>query len=318
MIRKSTLSMFIFAAPALVAVTVGITACTSEPSPPSIDIWTAAAEGNTYAIKQHIVAGTDINETFIAEGVPGYGGTPLHMAASANQKQVAELLLEAGADINAKAADYFEGTPLHWAAAAAANVEMVKLLVEAGANVNAEDMNGATPLDGVLVWERDIKRQEKDEIADYLRQNGSKVTINIWTAASVGLVDIVEQRIADGWDIDGTFVAEGVLGSGGSPLHIAVLSDQKEVAEFLIDNGADLNAKADDEYGGTPLHWAAAFGKQQMVILLVEAGADVNAPDNNGFTPLDAVVTFDPEMESQVTREIADYLKEHGAENRVE
>ncbi len=294
----------------LVLVAIGTVACGDETKTPDIDIWKAVSEGDIDAVKQHIDAGTDINGAFIAEGIPGSGGTPLHIAALANQTEIAELLLGNGADIDARAADYFKGSPLHWAAAFGEK-EMVEFLVGAGADVNAEDINGGTPLDGALAWEPDIKRQEKDEIAQFLRANGGKVNMDIWTAASLGLVDIVDQRITEGWDINETFVLPGVKGSGGSPLHIAVLANQKAVAEFLIDNGADLNVKADDEYGGTPLHWAAAFSIKEMVILLVEAGADINASDNSGYTPLDAVTTFDPNMETQATREIADYLKQN-------
>ena len=43
---------------------------------PNVDIWTAAAQGNLEAIKQHVSAGTDLNAK-----EPGGGSTPLIMAA---------------------------------------------------------------------------------------------------------------------------------------------------------------------------------------------------------------------------------------------
>jgi len=280
------------------------------------DIWTAAAVGNVDAVEQHIAAGTDINKvlvTGITQDTPGYGGTPLHIAALSNQEEVVEVLIDNGADIEAKAADSYGGTALHWASAAGL-VDIVELLVEAGANVNAEDTNGGTPLDGALVWERDVRREEKDQIADFLVQNGGNSTIDIWTAASLGLVDIVEQRLDDGWDINGTFIAEGVPGSGGSPLHIAVLSNQEEVAEFLLQRGADINVRADDENGGTPLHWVAFFANYDMVEFLVEAGADVNALDANNSTPLDAVLSEIAPGDQATKDQIADYLRAKGGE----
>ena len=98
---------------------------------------------------------------------------------------------------------------------------------------------------------------------------------------------------------------------------IAVLADQKEVAELLLENGVDINARAEDEHGGTPLHWAAEIGRKQLAELLVEAGADANAADNNGYTPLDATLS-EPEQEKQARLQIADFLRENGGKNRSE
>jgi len=98
-------------------------------------------------------------------------------------------------------------------------------------------------------------------------------------------------------------------------LHIAVLADQKEIAQLLLGNGADINARAMDEFRGTPLHWAAAVGNKQFAELLVEAGADVNAKDNYGYTPLDAALYYEPEQEKQAKLEIADFLRKNGGKN---
>ena len=81
---------------------------------PRISIWKAASIGNVAAIKQHIAAGTDVNGTSL-------GATPLHFAATyrvGNQtalqdKQIVELLIAAGADLNAK--DRGGRTPLEQA-----------------------------------------------------------------------------------------------------------------------------------------------------------------------------------------------------------
>ncbi len=58
-----------------------------------------------------------------------------------------------------------------------------------------------------------------------------------------------------------------------TPLHYAVVSDQAQMLEFLLEHGADVNAR--DKYGLTPLHKAAALGRPAIVAILLAAGADM-------------------------------------------
>ena len=135
--------------------------------------------------------------------------------------------------------------------------------------------------------------------------------VDLWTAASQGSVETVRRLLADGAEIDATFVAPGVPGSGAAPLHLAILSDQREMVRFLIGQGADLDAPARDEHGGTPLHWAAALGRLAIARQLIDAGAGVNARDTHGYTPLDAT-RYQPESAREAKREIARLLRERG------
>ena len=66
-------------------------------------------------------------------------------------KDVAELLLSKGADVNAKIGD--GRTPLHWAAYLG-NKDVAELLLAEGADVNAKDMDGRTPFDWAALYER--------------------------------------------------------------------------------------------------------------------------------------------------------------------
>jgi len=108
---------------------------------PSVDVWTAAAQGNLEAIEQHVSAGTDLNAK-----EPAWGGTPLMVAALFGQTEAASLLIEKGAKVNAK---NNEGSTALLTAAFFGHPETVKLLLEKGAEVNAENNNGVTPLDAV-------------------------------------------------------------------------------------------------------------------------------------------------------------------------
>jgi ankyrin repeat protein len=75
---------------------------------------------------------------------------------------------------------------------------------------------------------------------------------------------------------------------GQTPLHIAAFNDHKDVAEFLLTNKADVNAKAKN--GSTPLHLAAAKGNKDIVELLLANKADINAVDNDGWSPMHSAV----------------------------
>ncbi|WP_341815607.1 MULTISPECIES: ankyrin repeat domain-containing protein [unclassified Wolbachia] len=71
---------------------------------------------------------------------------------------------------------------------------------------------------------------------------------------------------------------------GFTPLHNAVLKDHKEIVEFLIQTGANVDAQ---HLYGTPLHYAVSYCHKETVEVLLEKGANVNAVNTHGMTPLD-------------------------------
>ena len=115
---------------------------------------------------------------------------------------------------------------------------------------------------------------------------------DIWSAGALGDLGAIGRHLVAGADIDGTFVEEGAPGSGGTPLHIAVLADQAGAVRFLIEKGADVNVRAENKRHNAPLHWAAAYGRAEAVDLLVQRGADVNARDAEGEAPLHHAAVF--------------------------
>ena len=70
--------------------------------------------------------------------------TPLHIAVERGYKDIAELLIKHGADVNAK--DRYGETPLHYAARVGRR-DIAELLIKHGANVNAKDMYSKTSCD---------------------------------------------------------------------------------------------------------------------------------------------------------------------------
>lgn len=68
---------------------------------------------------------------------------------------------------------------------------------------------------------------------------------------------------------------------GDTPLLVAAVSGDTQVAGWLLDRGAQLGGE-----GWLPLHYAAFAGKAEMAKFLISKGADKNALAPNGFTAL--------------------------------
>src|SRR3954465_13100028 len=70
-----------------------------------------------------------------------------------------------------------------------------------------------------------------------------------------------------------------------TPLHLASVAGSREVATWLLDQGATVDA-ATTEQGHTPLIIAAGSGRIDIVKLLLERSAKINHKDSAGLTPL--------------------------------
>jgi ankyrin repeat protein len=92
-------------------------------------------------------------------------------------------------------------------------------------------------------------------------------------------IDDVRELLQSGADVN----AKDMFG-GNTGLHWAAHLGLAEMARLLIDNGADPNARNDDN--NTPLHWAAGDGHKELVVMLLAHGANVNAVGKGGWTPL--------------------------------
>ena len=116
--------------------------------------------------------------------------------------------------------------------------------------------------------------------------------ISIHDAAGEGNIEAVKQHIAAGTDVDAKT-------SGETPLHWAARFGQSQVAELLIAEGADVNAK--NVVGQTPLHLAAGASHKEIIELLIAEGAEVNAKTKRGETPLD-LAEDDPKIRNPILK----------------
>lgn len=122
---------------------------TTRVNKPNVDIHTAVITGNLEMVKQHIKAGTDINQKEQMSG-----STPLISSTTFNQPKIAKILIEANANLSIKNND--GATALH-TAAFFGRIEIVQMLIDAKANKTIRNNFGATPRETVMGEFAEIK-----------------------------------------------------------------------------------------------------------------------------------------------------------------
>lgn len=172
------------------------------------------------------------------------GGTPLHVAATFDCKDVAEFLLANHAEVNAM--DNDGNTPLFWAVEWGHSV--VELLLVNHADPNTKDENGLTPL-------HEATRMGQKHLVELLLAYKAHVNATdphgytpLHMAAAYGRKDEAEVLLANKAAVDAK------ANDGRTPLHEAAWKAWPGVAELLLTNHADVNAKDNNAY--TPLHLA--------------------------------------------------------------
>ncbi|HET8586363.1 MAG TPA: ankyrin repeat domain-containing protein [Candidatus Limnocylindria bacterium] len=107
---------------------------------PELDVFDAAAIGDAATVRTRLDA-----DPSLVMGRSADGYTPLHLAAFFGGLAAARLLLDRGAAINEPSTNLISVTPLH-SALAGRRADVVHLLVDSGADVNARQAAGQAPL----------------------------------------------------------------------------------------------------------------------------------------------------------------------------
>lgn len=193
-------------------------------------------------------------------------GPALETSFDTRYIDIAKLLLDRKADVNAKLAD--GTTALMWASILG-QTEMVKLLLERGADARAVLTDGSTALQWAVLY-------ECREVVKLLTEKGGGGTLA--TAAMSGLTTEVQRLLNAGADVNAKDA------HGTTALMECARGGYLETARLLLERGADARAK--DERGWTALNEALWKGHLDVAGLLLDRGADPNAVDASGWTAL--------------------------------
>lgn len=267
-------------------------------------VWNDATE-----VERLVAAGVDINKSWRLDG-----DTPLITAIQLKHDGIVKLLLSRDADVNK--AGRVGVTPL-MLAAKDGNLDMVKALLERGADVHAQDAVYGESALHYLAQSKDADKATS--ICDLLLEKGADVNARnkadltpLHAASARGTQLMAAHLLSKGALLNARGGKEGV-----TPLIYALgAKDQKELADYLIDQGAEFVngspplseaylaamrgypdifrmalARGGDikirDAGGNLLHVVAAgSGNQEISKILIEDGLDVDQRDNQGTTPL--------------------------------
>ncbi|KAJ3108785.1 hypothetical protein HDU96_007435 [Phlyctochytrium bullatum] len=242
---------------------------------PKPHLFLALEEHNLHILRLILECGADMTIRYNGE-------TALHRAARKNRPECLKVLLEFGADIEARSD---EGVTPLGTAARSGQGECLSALLNAGADVDAVDEGGKT----ALAW---ATFEGRSDTVRFLVDRGASVnpassTFSPLYAAVDGerehiMISIVETLLEAGAD------ANWRTSSGATVLHHALSKRRAVTAKVLLDAGADPTIKCNA--GFTPLQrllpidffWNEEW--EELLELLIEKGADLQERDTSGKT----------------------------------
>ncbi|MCX6877507.1 MAG: ankyrin repeat domain-containing protein [Verrucomicrobia bacterium] len=238
-----------------------------------------------------------------------HAATPLHLAVDAGNLELVKVLLEAGATVTLKMDD--GNTPL-WRAAAITNHQGYTGLLKV-----LEPLSNSSPGRAAAESRETLKAYRKSLVPDpeeeaarlavlrlLVERDRSLLNKNptlLHVAAVFGNRKAVEYLLAQGADLEAT-------ATGFRPLHYAAQMGNSEVVKVLLEHRAAVNA-AHVPLGTRPLHSAIPSGDVETIRLLLDHGAEVNAVNMHGAPALLAATWSD---------EIFDLLLERGANPKLQ
>lgn len=222
------------------------------------------------------------------------GMTPLIYAAFFGHEKVAKELIDCGADVNASGSN--GATALMASLQSTKGEKLARLLIDSGADVNACDAQGLTPLMTAIYT-------DSIEMTLYLLEKGADIRVKCskgWTALDLAKQKENRQLLQ--------ILHQAGLFKNADLIYAARIGDTKWL-NALIEGGADVNAKNDDQE--SPLLWASFNGHVKVVKTLLNNGARVNDRNKEGWSALMAAAETG-------SKELVKFLLESGADVNLE
>lgn len=164
-----------------------------------------------------------------------------------------------------------------WVAIANDRAEVVRNMLAEGVDVNAIGKAGQPP---IMLAIREGAWEVYDILLNYPDTAYNAININrespLMYLAVIGETDRARDIIRRGAMVNRP---------GWTPLHYAASTGQVETTQMLLEQGADVDARAFD--GTTPLMMAAYAGSEEVVRLLLGAGADLHLRTEQDYTVID-------------------------------
>lgn len=193
-----------------------------------------------------------------------YGKTALMIAAGLGYKDVVELLIKNGADVNAIDD---KSRNILWTVIDSDKPDMIKLLADNKVNIEyIEPKDNANPLYYAFSYNKKecIKALlEAGANVNVIRKDSSVLQLAVFRDADS---DIIKMLIDKGANIN---FQDSV--AKYTPLHMAINLNRTEAAKILIEAGTDLNIK--DKNGFTPLKLAEIWDRNEIINILKSKGA---------------------------------------------
>lgn len=223
-----------------------------------------------------------------------FGWTPLHWTGKAGMAAAGTVLLERGADVNAK--NLFGNTPLH-EAINSGKEDIIRVILDAIAKrdpalVNEQNGEGETPIVSAAYL-------GSEEVVSLLLESGADVSIPdskgfnpLHRAARGGHAEVVEILLENETSKGRLDLDAATLDDRVTALHEAARWGHTEVVETLMKCGADANRQ--NVSGESALYcaviWGRDWGSSDCAEVLLENGADPTLPDASGRTPVDVAM----------------------------
>lgn len=238
----------------------------------TLDVHTAASLGRIDDIKKLLDAAPD--------RVTEQGGDGCHPLHFADTTEVAQLLLERGADIEARCIDHYS-TPVQYLASV--RPEVATFLFAKGAKADIFSAIMADDFEVVQTLIADNPDAPNTRMNQETFPPGPEHDVhNIMTftvggdstplhaAAKANRPSMVQLLVNAG-------LSPNVRGGydDATPLHLAAWEDNPEVATALLNNGADINARSGKIHNNSPAGWAIVAGSADVFALLMDRGAEI-------------------------------------------